>query len=160
MRSGGPAISILARTHFQQAAKEAVFFVDLHLGQLVRWRPAGREESDPERLSWCPLSKLGEVRYRKEMAQGPQKPEVVICVRDFAEKMRWVRSYLRGLGQPDHEHYRERCLLDSAENYCGAVRVLAEGLDRGGLRSHGLEALRAYLATYVLSGASVSSAGQ
>jgi DNA mismatch repair protein MutS len=156
-KGGGPSqpLSVLdpgPRTAAREGVGEQpAFFADLHLDQVTRWALAGREEYDLASFFWRPLPRAEDVRYRQEVARDLEKPEVARSVRGFAEKMRWARTYLRGMEKLEGPRYQEGWFLDAAESYCAAVRALADGFERAGLSSRALKALQAYLATYTAS---------
>jgi DNA mismatch repair protein MutS len=129
----------------------AGLFADLHLDQVVKALVAGREEYDLAPLFYAPLQRAAAVRYRQEVISDLEHPEVANCVRSFAERMRRVRSYLRGMRQLEVRYYQQGWFLDAADNYCAAVSGLREGLERSVIRAPGLKRFREYLSSYAAS---------
>ena len=151
-----PDLSLLFEHSSQPRTAEgpvppAQFWKDLHLDEVVAALVNGRTQYDLEQLFRTPLVDPSVVRFRQQVANDLAGPATSACVRDFAEGMERARSFLRGMGQLDLEHYKPAWFLDAAEAYLGAVSRLSEGLSRLALGSLGLLRFREYLSHYVES---------
>jgi DNA mismatch repair protein MutS len=124
-------------------------FADLHLDQLVEMLTAGHQDYKLGPFFWSPLHDASAVRYRQEVAQDLEQPEIAACIKSFTEEMRRARSYLRGMCQVHGRHFQEGWFLDAAESYCAAVATLHEGLHRLSFRAQAFHLLRGYLDRYV-----------
>ena len=130
---GLPHINVVFETpnaSFSGAKRPALpaYFADLRLDQVIRLILKGREEYDLVPLFCSPLHSAAAVRYRQEASLDLDEPGVASYVRCFAERMRRVRSFLRGMGQVTGRHYEQGWFLDAAQNYCGIVNGLLSGL--------------------------------
>ena len=153
---GLPHTSVVFETpnaSFSGAKRPALpaYFTDLHLDQVISLILKGREEYDLVPLFCSPLHSAAAVRYRQEVSLDLDERGVASYVRCFAERMRRVRSFLRGMGQVTGRHYEQGWFLDAAQDYCDAVNGLLGGLRNIPLESRALQRLRDYLSAYVAS---------
>jgi len=139
-----------------QLDRRDALFSDLNLDQVVRAVLAHGEGYDIAELFYAPLQDPGAVRYRQEVCQDLESPDVAACTRRFSEQMAATQRYLRGADQVEDRHYKQGWFLDAAESYCAAVSDLAAGLDQLPLRAAGMLGLREYLRAYRASPAFVS----
>jgi DNA mismatch repair protein MutS len=135
-------------------------FRDLNLDQIVKAATAGREDYDLLPIFNLPLSSVEAIRYRHEVFQDFENPEVCACVRWFSERMRGLRITLIETCKLYYELQRQRQHLDTIGEYCEAVNALARVLTLVELRSRGLVRLRQYLGDYTRSAAFRSLAAE
>jgi DNA mismatch repair protein MutS len=130
---------------------EPEFFGDLNLDQVLEALIAGREEYELKQFFWTPLQDVRTVRYRHEILRDLERSDVLEVVTTFAETMRRMRAHLDRSERLHYELQKQSFFVGAVEIYCGAVQLLAEGLEACELRSPGLRALRAFLHDYVAS---------
>lgn len=126
-------------------------FRDLNLDQIVTGATVGREDYDLLPIFNLPLSSVEAVRYRHEVFQDFENPDVFACVRSFSERMRAVRTNLVETRKLHYELQRQRQDLDTIGEYCEAVNALTRALTLVNVRSRGLVRLRQYLGDYTRS---------
>lgn len=126
-------------------------FRDLNLDQIAAAVTAGREPYDLLPVFHMPLPSAEAVRYRHEVFQDFENPEVFACVRSFSERMRGVQTALVGTRKLYYELQRQRQDLDTIGEYCEAVNAVTHALTLTHLRSRGLIRLRQYLGDYTRS---------
>src|SRR6202451_2735247 len=128
------------------------FAPDLNLDQIVAAIAGDREERDLiTKVLFGHLDDASAVRYRQEVFQDLEDPDVFDEIQRFADLMREVRAHLRQLEKMEYRYHREGWLLDAAAIYCDAVQSLAGHLASARLSSRALLAFREYLASYVAS---------
>lgn len=132
--------------------EEPAFFADLNLDQVVESITAGREEYDLTRFFYAPLGSVDAIAYRHEVLHDLQDTAVRERITSFAGAMRSMRKHLQQARELHYRYQQQRWFLDAVAIYCDAVRQLADDLERVGVRSHGLLALRDYLVQYAASG--------
>ncbi len=135
-------------------------FRDLNLDQITAAVTAGREAYDLPPIFHLPLLSVEAVRYRHEVFQDCENPNVFACVASFSERMRGVRAALLETRKLHYELQKQREHLDTVGEYCETVNALTRALTLSPLRSRGLNRLRQYLIDYTLSMAFGSLAAQ
>lgn len=126
-------------------------FRDLNLDQIVAAATAGREVYDLLPVFHLPLPSAEGIRYRHEVFQDFENPDVFACVRSFSERMCGVRTALVETRKLYYDLQRQRQDLDTIGEYCEAVNALTYALTLTHLRSRGLIRLRQYLGDYTRS---------
>lgn len=125
---------------------------DLYIDQIVAGVGADRQGRD---LITAVLSRRlrdpGAVRYRQEVFEDLEDPELSARLREFTGRMSEVTAHLRRLGEMRFRHQREGWLLDAAAVYCDAVASLAGYLASARPGSRALTAFRDYLSAYAAS---------
>ena len=125
-------------------------FADLNLDQVVDLATPGRDAHDVRALFAEPQADADTIRYRQEVCEDLQDTALARAVKKFGALMAGVRN-LANTDASAHRYQRLRWLVDAAEKYGPAVRALGEALNRPGIRSRGLCALRDYQAEYASS---------
>ena len=138
----------------QPLAGDRSFARDLNLDQIVAAIAGDRARSDliTAVLFW-PLRDADAVRYRQEIFRDLADPALFAQAERFAGRILEVHAHLRQLERMSDRYQREGWFLDAAAIYCDAVRSLAGYLATAEIRSRGLLALRASLASYAASAA-------
>jgi DNA mismatch repair protein MutS len=155
--ASGPFISLLcgeapAALEAGRQDEDRSFASDLNLDQIVAAIAGDREERDLiTRVLFGHLRDDGVVRYRQEVFQDLENPDLFAQVQRFAGLMGQVRAHLRQLAKMQYRYQREGWLLDAAAIYCDAVQSLAGHLASAKISSRGLLAFREYLASYAAS---------
>src|ERR1700733_5875772 len=135
-----------------QAREDRSFASDLNLDQIVAKVAGVREEhAFIASLLYQHLDDADTVRYRHEVFRDLEDRSLFEQLQQFAEVMRQVRSHLGQIHKMQYQYQREGWFLDAASVYCHAIQSLAEALRAAPLASRGLRAVRAFLATYVVS---------
>jgi DNA mismatch repair protein MutS len=130
------------------------FAPDLNLDQIVADIAGDRGERDLiTKVLFGHLHDADAVRYRQEVFQDLDHPDLFEAVQRFAELMHEVRAHLRQLEKMDDRYHREGWFLDAAAIYCDAVQSLAGHLASAQISSRGFLAFRRYLSSYVGSAA-------
>ena len=129
---------------------KADVFADLNIDQVIDKATPGRNDGDLRALFAEPQAQADTIRYRQEVCEDLEDPALAEAVKAFGERMARVRS-LANADRSAHRYQRLRWLVDAAGIYGEAVRVLGHALNRPGIRSRGLCALRDYLAAYTNS---------
>lgn len=124
---------------------------DLNLDQVFAAATAGREDYDLLPVFHLPLSSIDAVRYRHEVFQDFENPDVSACVTSFSDRVRRVRQSLLETRKIYYELQRQRQGLDTIAEYCEAVSALTRALTVAALRSRGLIQLRQFLDDYTRS---------
>ncbi len=113
-------------------------FRDLNLDQITAAVTAGREAYDLPPIFHLPLLSVEAVRYRHEVFQDCENPNVFACVASFSERMRGVRAALLETRKLHYELQKQREHLDTVGEYCETVNALTRALTLSPLRSRGL----------------------
>jgi DNA mismatch repair protein MutS len=131
---------------------DSSFARDLNLDQIVAAIAADRERRDLiTAVLFRPLRDVDAVRYRQEIFRDLEDPALFGEAERFAARMQELRAHLRQLERMPNHYQREGWFLDAAAIYCDAVRSLAGHLATAEIKSRGLLAVRAYLASYAAS---------
>ena len=120
------------------------------------WRPeigqalpaavtAGRDEYDLKPLFCRPLGDLAEIRYRQQIMQDVERPELFERIVGFADKMRDMRGQLRRPSRLITAGTRNGLLLGAAVIYCAAVHRLSADLAQAEPQSRGFKAFQTWL---------------
>jgi DNA mismatch repair protein MutS len=124
-------------------------FGDLNIDQIVAAVTAGRDEYDLKPLFCRPLGDLAEIRYRQQIMQDVERPELFERIVGFADKMRDMRGQLRAAEQAHYRWHKNGLLLGAAVIYCAAVHRLSADLAQAEPRSRGFKAFQTWLTGYV-----------
>ncbi len=131
---------------------DRLFARDLNLDQIVAAVAGDRDERDLITMAlYRRLRDADTVRYRQEVFQDLEDPDMFNAVRRFAGQLGEVRAHLRQLGGMRYRHQRQGWLLDAAAIYCDAVVSLSGYLTSAPVSSRALLSFRDYLATYAAS---------
>lgn len=126
-------------------------FRDLNLDQVVAGVTAAWKDYDLAPFFHAPLADLKSIEYRQDVMRDLEEEGVLGCVETFAERMRVMRQWLGLVEKLYYKEERQRRFVCAVEVYVEAVQRFAQELRQFALRSHGMCALRAYLARYVAS---------
>jgi DNA mismatch repair protein MutS len=132
----------------RETREAPAFFVDLNLDQIVDAVTANKEEYDLKPFFYSPLSDVGTVKYRQEVAQDLDRDTVLESIRSFARKMVQMRRHLASIRKLYYKYHREGWYLEAVAAYCEAVTGLVRDLGSADLQSEGLVAFRAYVTDY------------
>jgi len=124
-------------------------FGDLNLDQIVAAVTAGRGDYDLKPFFYLPSRAVTEISYRHDVFRDIEYPATADCLRTFATEMHKMRDEISRTQKLYYELQRQRCLLDSVDGYCRALRRFAGGLRSANIRSQGLTAFRLYLEDYL-----------
>lgn len=129
------------------------FVSDLNLDQIVASVAGERDESELiTRLLYRRVGDIHTLRYRHEVFQDLEDPDLSGAAGRFTERMRQVRAHLEQLAKMQSSRQQQQgWFLDAAAIYCDAVRSLAAELTAGPVASRGLRAFRDYLTSYAAS---------
>ena len=128
------------------------FVSDLNLDQIVASVAGERDERELiTRLLYRRVGDIHTLRYRHEVFQDLEDPDLSGAAGRFTERMRQVRAHLEQLTKMQSSQQRQGWFLDAAAIYCDAVRSLAAELTAGPVASRGLRAFRDYLTSHVAS---------
>lgn len=132
---------------------------DLNVDQIVTAVAGRREQPDLiTRVLSRRLRDPGVVRYRQEVFQDLEDPDLSARIREFTGQMDQVAAHLHQMETMRYQHQREGWLLDAAALYGDAVTALAAFLGPANLGSRALRAFRDYLSAYAASGGFTSLA--
>lgn len=147
--------SILFGGAFEQnwklASEAPAFFRDLNLDQVVDAITSGREEYDLKPFYYTRLTDLAAIAYRHEVMRDLENGSLLQSCKSFSAEMTRMRGHLLAAENSRYKHQRNRCFLNAAEVYCGAVGTLMRNLDQLRPNSAGLQSFRDHLAQYVRS---------
>lgn len=148
--------SVLYRGPAEGARHEAreapAFFRDLNLDQVVAAITAGRQDYDLAPFFHAPLNRLDEIAYRQAVMRDLEDENLLHAVTAFARRMATMRERLALATKLHYYRYeQERWFLGAADAYCEAVESLGQDLQQLAVASHGMRALRDYLAAYLAS---------
>ena len=125
--------------------------MDLNLDQIV----ANLAESKPlysiVPYYYVPLRRVEDILYRQAVGQDLEDEFLMVCVRNFSQKLMTLREHLAQAEKLHHPYQKRRWFLDGVGVYCGAVSSFAHDLSQSHLRSKGLLAFREYVADYLQS---------
>jgi DNA mismatch repair protein MutS len=127
---------------------------DLNLDQVVAAVAGDREER--ELIASVLFRRLHDpetVRYRQEVFQDLEDPDLFDAFQRFSGLLSEVRAHLRQLEQMRDPRQRQGWFLDAATVYCNAVASLAGHLAAAEPGSRALRDFRDYLASYAASSA-------
>jgi hypothetical protein len=146
--------SILADGEAASAAElqtEPACFADLYLDQVVEAVTAGKEEYNLKPLFYAPLATVAAVRYRQEVMQDLEDPNLTKGIESYAQAMHTMREHLALANLLHHRWQQARWFLDAAAIYCRAVAGLSKTLADAALRARGFCALRDYVTAFARS---------
>jgi DNA mismatch repair protein MutS len=134
--------------------EEPAFFTDLNLDQVVRAVIARKDAYNLAPFFFSPLGEVDLVRFRQEVFEDLERPEVYAVAvefagRDLVSHFAYQTRSMREEHQGFSHYHRARGFLNAVLQYCDSIVGLASGLDAVGVRSRGLLGLRDYLAGYV-----------
>lgn len=127
------------------------FFGDLNLDQIVIAATSKREEYDLQPFFHTSLHRVSDVNYRYDVLRDVQNPDLLACVRAFAQEMRTMRAYL---AQGEKHYYRRQkqsAFIDAVNCYCSAVVRFEDDLTEASPSSEGLRSFLNFLTAYVHS---------
>jgi DNA mismatch repair ATPase MutS len=126
------------------------FFVDLNLDQVVAAITAGFEEHAIQSFFHSPLRRIETIRYRHEVFRDLKDPKFLEDMRQFAKKMRDVRTHLKLNARLYDRFHKEMWFVHAVEIYCGAVEQLVADLAGARPKSRGLLGVQDYVCRYIL----------
>jgi hypothetical protein len=134
--------------------EEPDFFGDLNLDQVVGAIVARTGPYELAPFFRTPLEDLDTVRFRQEIFEDLERPEIHELATRFAQQelVAHYRSQQRAMREEhgDFGHYhRARVFLNTVLAYCDAVERLSADLDTAGVRARGFRGLNGYLAGYL-----------
>ncbi len=130
---------------------ELAAFSDLQLDQIQRLLAVDRQPWALEELFRAPLASAAEVRYRQDVLRDLEDPGVRPVVTRFGEAMEIVHDLRRNSEHADLQPKQEALFLGAVDEYCSAVRALADGIAASGIASSGLRRISGYLTAHVAS---------
>jgi DNA mismatch repair protein MutS len=136
---------------------EPDYFGDLNLDLVCEAIAARRKPYRLEPFLRTPLDDPEAIRFRQEIFQDLERPEIHTLATAFAERevVAHDRAARRALSEQEggfgHFH-RARSFLNTVLSYCETVERLASGLADAGVRSGGLLGLCGHLAGYLSGG--------
>jgi len=126
-------------------------FADLKLDQIVTAVTAGCDDYDLKPFFYLPSRVVTEISYRHDVFRDIEYSATADCLRTFATEMRKMRDEISQAQKLYYELQRQRCLLDSVDGYCRALRRLVSGLRNANVRSDGLRAFRQHVEEFLSS---------
>lgn len=149
------ACSILFESDSDRASDDALpapeFFADLNCDQIVASITAGREEYNLQPFFHACLHRIDAIRYRHEVMQDLENPDLHGAVIEFAQGLSDVREHLTRVRKLHYKEQRQAWFVDAVEIYCRDVSTLAHALSRPQLRSRGFVRFRDYVLGYAES---------
>jgi hypothetical protein len=136
----------------KESPEAPAFFADLNLDQIIDIVTGGREEYNLKPFFYTPLSDAGMIKYRQEVMQDLENPQLSEAIKKFAQEMRTIRLHLGMVEKLRHQYHREGWFLETVDVYCEAVQHLARDLTLADLKSRGFSAFREYITDYAASG--------
>ncbi|NMO33451.1 DNA mismatch repair protein MutS [Streptomyces sp. GMY01] len=137
-----------------ESSPEPDYFSDLNLDQFV---DAVDSRRSAYRLASFFRGRLHDARaieYRQAVFRDlADLPELTARIDAFGERMRDVRDRLRGTDAMRHRYQEAGWLLEAVHAYTGACTALAEDLTQYESRARALQAIAAYVRSYVASDA-------
>lgn len=124
------------------------FFGDLNLDQVVGALTSGRRDYGLAPFFHTPIRTVATVAHRQEVFRDLEDQDLAAGVAAFGTRMREMRQQLRQADRLRHPYQRESWFLDAIGTYCRAVGDIAEVLDRQGLQSAGMTAVRDHVTAY------------
>jgi hypothetical protein len=106
------------------AVEQPDCFTDLGLDQIVDGIVAGRDAYDLRPFFLLSAGDVRTVRYRQEVFQDLERPDVFQAVDAFGSRMRAMRQHRQQAERVLYPLQRQACWLESAERYCTAIREL------------------------------------
>ncbi len=127
-----------------------VFFVDLHLDQIIDAVTSSRqEEYNLKPFFYSPLNDIDGIKYRQEIFRDLENKRLLEDIKSFSQRMRTMRQLLAQ--KLYYKYQMERWFLDGVEIYCEAVDCLVHDLSLAELKSRGFLAFRKYVTDYANS---------
>jgi len=136
-----------------EVADEPTCFGDLNLDQIVAKATSGKEGYALQPIFHAPCGDTDTIAYRQHVFADLRAPDVLDCVKSFAERMHMIRVKVADANKIQYNYNKKLWLLEAISNYCEAVVALHGRLKELSPRSDGLNALARYLATYLHSDA-------
>jgi DNA mismatch repair protein MutS len=133
------------------SAQTPVFFVDLHLDQIVEAMTAGREEYNLKPFFCRPLTDRDAVAYRQEIFQDLECPPLFEHIGSFVRRMQAMREHLVQAEKLYYKYQKESWFLDAVDLYCDTVKCLLDDLSAVDLESRGFLAFFGFLSHHVAS---------
>ena len=132
------------------------FFRDLNLDQVVESITVGKGAYDLKPFFYTPLLDIDAIKYRHEVFQDLEDPDLLESIRAFARRMREMRECLTTIDKLFYHYQKQRWFSDAAGIYCDAIVRLAEELSSLAIKSRGMNGFRSYLRMYAKSEAFTS----
>lgn len=133
----------------QRETPEApAFFGDLNLDQIIDAITAGKQEYNLKPFFYTFLPDIETIQYRQAILRDLEGEALFEPIQSFAAEMRAMRLHLAQANKLSYEYQKERWFLEAVAVYCGAIRRLAEDLNRVAIAADGWLAFRAYVADY------------
>jgi DNA mismatch repair protein MutS len=127
------------------------FFVDLNLDQVIDSITIGKQDYNLKPFFYMPLHTIDAIRYRHEIMQDLEHPQLFEHIQSFAKNMDTMRRWLAQADKLYYTYQKERWFLDAVETYCEAIEHLVHDVSQIDLHSRGFLAFRDYLTTYAHS---------
>ncbi|MBN9045942.1 MAG: DNA mismatch repair protein MutS [Rhizobiales bacterium] len=151
--AGIPADGVLFQRNSDRAkaesAAEPEFFRDLNLDQVFDAIDMSRQGHGIRAFFNVALDDADRIAYRQEIMRDLEKPAVREVVDTFCRYMRDVRAHQAMVKKMYYPHQKNAWILDAIAAYCKAAHGFAAKFTGADISSRGLNAFRAYLATYV-----------
>lgn len=135
---------------------EPDFFGDLNLDQFVSEVTRGLDEYNLTPFFRTELDGESAVRFRHEVMQDLDNPEVLPAVQTFALAMRKMRACLGDVQKLYYRRQKQWWFLEAASRYCQGMLAFSTQLTDARPTSRGLNAFSFWLKEYVDSEAFVS----
>ena len=128
-----------------------VFFVDLHLDQIIDAITVSKQEYNLKPFFYTCLHDIHAIEYRHEIMMDLENNILFENIKSFAQKMSTMREHLTQADKLYYKYQKESWFLGAVEIYCDAVKSLVNDLSLVDLKSRGFSAFREYLTNYVNS---------
>ncbi len=136
----------------KETLEAPVFFVDVHLDQIIDAITAGRQEYHLQPFFYTSLNDIDAITYRHEILRDLENSTLFENIQSFAQKMRAMRAHLTQADKLYYTYQKERWFLDAVDMYCDAVHRLVHDVTLVDLQSRGFLAFRDYMTNYANSG--------
>ncbi len=133
--------------------KSPEFFSDLNLDQITQAITRYKADYHLNAVFYMPFYEMGPIRYRQEIMQDLENPELRSVFHTFAQSQMAMREHLVQLDKMYYPYQQKAWFLDAVKLYQDAVDQLLEGIKVFPFRSRGLIRFREYLESYVASAA-------
>jgi DNA mismatch repair protein MutS len=143
--------SILFKFPKNLAEREADFFHDLNIDQIVNTLTAFKKEYKLKALFYTIPTDREEVLYRQEVMKDLENPALFQAVERFANEMHRSRLYKSYSEKLTNKFQKERWCVDSIDVYLKAVSGLLNELKMVKVESQGFSQFKDYLTSYVES---------
>lgn len=135
----------------EEIHKEADFFKDLNIDQIIAFVLRGKEEYDLAPFFRMPLKKINDIQYRHEIVYDLENEELLQVFKEFCSDMRKVRKMIGEIQDLYYCKTKERCLLEAVSLYCKSMEKLHDFLDKNRPAAKGLLMFSHCLSDYVHS---------